>query len=127
MARALKPPSDPSLATTIWVNTSNLLLCAADLRQEPLLRNERRDHRAADHGRQQDRVLLLIDDVVGKPVKRRDRSERETRRHQERRVDAVAGLEPEYARERQDAEEFGQHLEPEEQGDQGRAAEEHRS
>src|SRR5882724_11242097 len=68
MASALKPPSEPSFATTIRVNTSDLLPCGADLRQEPFLGYQGRHHRAADDGRQQDRILTLVDNPIGQTV-----------------------------------------------------------
>ena len=36
-----------------------------EMRVEPNLRDQRRDDGARDHGRQQDCVLVLVDDVVG--------------------------------------------------------------
>src|SRR5215831_7643383 len=110
---ALRPPSDPSLATAIRLNMSDLLLGRADLRQEPPLCDHRRHHGAANHRDEQDRVLALVDDVVGQSIERRDRSEGEPRRHQQRRVHAFAVLEPIIARQRQDADELGRHLQPE--------------
>src|SRR5215467_436731 len=65
MASALKPPSEPSFATTIRANTSDLLLRDADLRQEPFLGDQGRHHGAADHRRQQDRILALVDNLIG--------------------------------------------------------------
>src|SRR6266478_560031 len=81
VASALKPPSEPSFATTIRVNMSDLLPCGADLRQEPSLGDQGRNHRAADHDRQQDCILPLVDNVVGQAVKRRDRPECKPGRH----------------------------------------------
>src|ERR1700687_4880947 len=68
MASALKPPSDPSFAITICLNTSDLLICSPDLRQEPFRGDQRRHNRAAYHCSEQNRVLPLIDNVVGKPI-----------------------------------------------------------
>src|SRR5260370_18091708 len=75
MASALKPPSEPSFATTIRANMSDLLLCGADLRQEPSLGDQGRHHAAADHGRQQDRILPLFVHIVRQAVKRHVRPE----------------------------------------------------
>src|SRR5262250_655682 len=75
MASALKPPSEPSFATTIRLNTSDLLFRGADFRQEPFLSDQGRHHSAPDNGRQQDRILPLVDDFVGKGIERRDRPE----------------------------------------------------
>src|SRR5712691_8498304 len=107
MASALKPPSDPSFATTIRAITSDLLLRRADFRHEPFLCDQCRHDRASDYGREQDRILPLVDDVVGKAIERRDRPEGEPGRHQQRRIDAVAALESKYPRQRQDADELG--------------------
>src|SRR5262245_12961598 len=115
---ALRPPSDPSLATAMRLNMSDLLLHRADLWQEPPLRDHRRHHRARNHRDEQDRLLPLVDDVVGQTRERGDRSERQARRHQERGVHALAVLEPIVARQRQDADEFGRHLQREKQYDQ---------
>src|SRR6266540_3181085 len=62
---ALKPPSDPSLATTICLNMSHLLPSRFDFWQEPFLRDHRWHYCAGDHGGEQNRVLLPVDDVVG--------------------------------------------------------------
>src|SRR6266436_687734 len=118
MASALKPPSEPSFATTIRVNTSDLLPCGADLRQEPFLGDQGRHHRTRDYGRQQDRILLLVDNLIGETVERRDRPECKAGRHQQRRINAVATFESKYSGQRQNADEFGQHLEAKEQCDE---------
>src|ERR1700687_3428164 len=73
-------PSEPSLATRIFSNIGGLLGFALVVRErlrrwhEPLLSDERRHHGAADHGRDEDRILLLIDDLVGETEQRRDRA-----------------------------------------------------
>src|SRR5271157_2286319 len=79
---AFCPPGDPSLATNIreYILTS---LCGNDSRRiscgarqrlevglEPTLRDQGRYHCAADHRSQQDRVLALVDDVIGQPEER---------------------------------------------------------
>src|SRR5262249_49127958 len=74
---AFRPHYDSSFATAIRLNMSDLLLGRADLWQEPPLRDRRRHHCAANRRDEQDRVLALVDDVVGQPVERRDRSEGE--------------------------------------------------
>src|SRR3989442_15623754 len=74
-ASALMPPSEPSFATTMCLNTSDLLLCYPDLGQEPLLGDHRRPHRAQDHCGEEVRVLPLVDDVVRQTIKRPDRAE----------------------------------------------------
>src|SRR5262249_58335811 len=66
-AKALKPPSDPSCATTMRLNMSHLLRCRSDFRQEPFLRDHRRHHGAADHRGEEDRILFLVDDVMVSP------------------------------------------------------------
>jgi len=45
-----------------------------------------RDHGAADHAGDEDRVLILVDDVMRQPEQRRDGAERQSRRHQQGRV-----------------------------------------
>src|SRR4029450_2657990 len=64
-------PSEPSLAMMIFLNIGCLLrfvdlgLHRLERWHETFLRNERWNHGAANHGRNQDRVLLLVDDLVG--------------------------------------------------------------
>src|ERR1043166_1339052 len=80
--KALKAPSEPSLATRILANMGlGLLGNRLEGRLEPFLRNQRRHHRAADHRGNQNRILLLADDVIGEAEERRDRAEGEAGRH----------------------------------------------
>ena len=71
-----------------------------EMRPEPSLRDDRGHYGAADHRGQQDRVLILIDDVVGEAEQRRDRSEGQARRHHQCCVHAFALVELEIARKR---------------------------
>jgi hypothetical protein len=52
-----------------------VLLQRLEFRQEPNLCDEGGHHSTADHGRQEDGVLSLIDDVIGQTKQRRDRTE----------------------------------------------------
>jgi hypothetical protein len=62
-------------------------------RHEPLLGDEGGHDGAADHGGDEDRVLLLVDDLVGEAEQRRNGREGEPARHEQRRVHALARLE----------------------------------
>src|SRR5437773_105937 len=74
-------PSEPSLATTMFLNIWGLagFACLAPDRferwHEPFLRDERGHHGTADHGGDQDCILLLIDDLVGEAEQRGNGSE----------------------------------------------------
>lgn len=50
-------------------------------RQEPGVGDCRGDHRAADHSRDEVRVLVLIDDAVVQAEQRRNRTESESSSH----------------------------------------------
>jgi Uncharacterized ACR, COG1993 len=95
-----------------------------ELRPEPNLRDEGGHHRATDHGRHENGVLRLIDDVVGEPEQRRDRAEGQPRRHHQGRIHPLALVELEVPRQRQDAGELGRHLDQEEKADQACAGDE---
>src|ERR1051326_2237192 len=124
--RAFVAPGEPSLATNIFANISGFSLRDSrrrggkrlQIRLEPALGDQGRHDGAADDRRQEDRVLGLVDDVIGEAEERRDRAEGEPGRHQERRVHALAPLEPENASQRQDADKLGDHLDAEENQDQ---------
>src|SRR5208282_4563541 len=64
-----------------------------EIRLEPGLRDEGRRDGAGDHRGDEDRILLLIDDLVGEPEKGGDRAERKPGRHQKRRVHPLAPIE----------------------------------
>src|SRR5262245_15678958 len=93
IVKALKPPSDPSLATTICLNMSHLLPGRFNFRQEPLLRDYCWYHRAGDDGSKQNRVLLPVNDIIRQSVKCRDRAESKSGRHQQRRKHALTIIE----------------------------------
>src|SRR5262249_34850502 len=69
-----------------------------EMRMEPELCNERGHDCAADHCRDKDRVLLLIDDVIGQAEQGRDRPEGQTGGHHQRSVHAFTSVELEIAR-----------------------------
>ena len=58
----------------MW-NNLRVFLQRLEMGVEPDLGNERGHHGAADYCGEENRVLILIDDVVGKPEQRRDRAE----------------------------------------------------
>src|SRR5215469_6198796 len=104
--RAFRPPTEPSFAAKILVYISPSLRngehsswSLADKRLErglePALGNQSRHHGAADHGGQEDRVLALVDDVIGQAVESRNRSECQAGRHHQRRVHPLFPLEAE--------------------------------
>src|SRR3954469_18548266 len=64
---ALEAPSEPSLAIRIFLNMGVLLGDRLECRLEPALGDDCRHDGAGDHGRHQDGILLLVDDVVGQP------------------------------------------------------------
>jgi hypothetical protein len=90
-----QPPSTPKCGSRFTHRTGALLgselplpgeilrilLQRLEMRPEPNLRDQRRHHGAADDRREQDRVLRLIDDVVGQAEERRDRAESQPGRH----------------------------------------------
>jgi hypothetical protein len=68
--------------------------------------DHRRDHGAPDHGRDQSRILALIDDSMGQAKLGRDCSEGKARRHQEGRVHGLLVRRAEELRNRVDTNDF---------------------
>jgi len=62
--------------------------------------------------------LAFVDDVVGQPEECRNRSEGQAGRHHQGRIHSFFALKPEEPRQRQDADEFGDHLDSEIDHDQ---------
>src|SRR4051812_45587072 len=92
-----------ALLSLCW---SGFLQQRGELRLKPALGDQCRHDRAEDHGGHQDRVLLLVDDVVGQAEQCRDAAESQPGAHQQRGVHPLARIEPKSLRQRQDADEF---------------------
>ena len=118
---SLRLPGEPSLAASIleyillsFCSDRSCTGARSDERLEvwlkPALGDQSLHHRTADYRGQQDRVLALVDDVIGQTEERRDRPEGQACRHHQGRIHSPFALELEDARQRQNAGEFGDHL-----------------
>src|SRR3972149_8667511 len=114
--RALNPPSDPSLAIRIFLNMDGLLDDRLECGLEPVLCDHGRHDGAGNYRRHQDRVLLLVDDAVGKAEQSGDRAECQPCAHHQRRVHSLAPVKFEDSGERKNTDELGDHLHEEEDG-----------